>query len=364
MLAVGDAAFQQKCFDAVRAAQGARAGRSSSSPTTWARSSASATARCCSSAARCSRSATRTRSRAPTTSSTSAGVVDAAPTRRRATATARRRRSRTPGSRTTRASGSSTLAQGEHVHGLHRGRRSTSRSTTRSSPSTLRNEVAPHVFVDLARDWRHEPDRHFAAGETRDGARRASTTGSRRAATRSRPSVARAGTGATARPARGPRRAARARHARHRRRRRPAARARDRAPMTRQRRRGRHRRPSRRRRPPPLLEPHAGRSRSPTSSCASTARRSATCGRWSGRCALRRALLRLHRGRRASATASSTTPSTSCSRSIAVPRSSRRSTGDGAACAGRPREPAAQDALPAARDPALGRADARSSTSA
>ena len=50
VLAVGDAAFQQKCFDVFNGCA-TKAGRSCSSPTTWARCSASATARCCSSAA-------------------------------------------------------------------------------------------------------------------------------------------------------------------------------------------------------------------------------------------------------------------------------------------------------------------------
>ena len=50
VLAVGDAAFQQKCFDEFTRLQRGRARRCCSSRTTWARSSASATGRCCSSA--------------------------------------------------------------------------------------------------------------------------------------------------------------------------------------------------------------------------------------------------------------------------------------------------------------------------
>ena len=47
VLAVGDAAFQQKCFDEF--ARIREQGRTCcSSPTTWARCSASATGRCCS----------------------------------------------------------------------------------------------------------------------------------------------------------------------------------------------------------------------------------------------------------------------------------------------------------------------------
>ena len=67
VLAVGDAAFQQKCFDEFARIRD-RAARSCSSPTTWAPCSASATARCCSSTAASSSSATRSAS-APATSS-------------------------------------------------------------------------------------------------------------------------------------------------------------------------------------------------------------------------------------------------------------------------------------------------------
>ena len=62
VLAVGDAAFQQKCADVFHEIATPTA-RSSSSPTTWARSSSTATGRCCSTTATCRRSATRTRSR-------------------------------------------------------------------------------------------------------------------------------------------------------------------------------------------------------------------------------------------------------------------------------------------------------------
>ena len=72
VLAVGDAAFQQKCFDEFTRLHKRRGGRSCSSPTTWARSSASATGRCCSSTAAWSTSAIRPRSHASTTSTTSA----------------------------------------------------------------------------------------------------------------------------------------------------------------------------------------------------------------------------------------------------------------------------------------------------
>ena len=51
VLAVGDAAFQQKCYDVLHRTCAATGARSCSSRTTWTRSSASATARCCSSAA-------------------------------------------------------------------------------------------------------------------------------------------------------------------------------------------------------------------------------------------------------------------------------------------------------------------------
>ena len=46
VLAVGDAAFQQKCFDEFHRLQARKARRSCSSRTTWAASSASATERC------------------------------------------------------------------------------------------------------------------------------------------------------------------------------------------------------------------------------------------------------------------------------------------------------------------------------
>ena len=78
VLAVGDAAFQQKCFDEFTRLQ--RAG--THDPVRHARhgrrSSASATARCCSTAGAWSTSAIRRRSRASTTSSTSHRVRQAA----------------------------------------------------------------------------------------------------------------------------------------------------------------------------------------------------------------------------------------------------------------------------------------------
>ncbi len=54
VLAVGDAAFAQKCMDVFREKRDARARRSSSSPTTWRPSRRSATARCSSTTASCS----------------------------------------------------------------------------------------------------------------------------------------------------------------------------------------------------------------------------------------------------------------------------------------------------------------------
>ena len=110
----------------------------------------------------------------------------------------------------------------------------------------------------------------------------------------------------------------------------------------------------------PLLAPDAGRWRSPTSSCASTAPCSATRGRSRARS-------------RSSASSTSSSPrsstlgtsvknygATSCSRSCSSSSSARRSHRV-AHLPGRPREPAAQDALPAARDPALGGARPRCS---
>ena len=51
VLAVGDAAFAQKCMDVFHARRAARAARSCSSRTTWRRSRACATGRCCSTTA-------------------------------------------------------------------------------------------------------------------------------------------------------------------------------------------------------------------------------------------------------------------------------------------------------------------------
>ena len=73
VLAVGDASFQQKCFDVFNDLRD-RGRRSCSSLTTWARCSGSVTERCCSSAAiRCTW-ATRRRWRTAISSSTSVGI--------------------------------------------------------------------------------------------------------------------------------------------------------------------------------------------------------------------------------------------------------------------------------------------------
>ena len=88
VLAVGDAAFQQKCYDVLHR-RPARRPRSCSSRTTWTRSSASATARCCSSAARSWRSVHREMSRAAISSPTSRDprpTARTSPTWRRAAA--------------------------------------------------------------------------------------------------------------------------------------------------------------------------------------------------------------------------------------------------------------------------------------
>ena len=117
VLAVGDAAFQQKCFDEFARirdagkhdpARHARHGR---------RRSASATARCCSSAARSSRSATRTASPTATSSSTSSRARRRRAGRERrpsrsATATGAPRSSRR-GSRTRTASAPTRVPAGE-----------------------------------------------------------------------------------------------------------------------------------------------------------------------------------------------------------------------------------------------------------
>ncbi len=166
VLAVGDAAFQQKCFEQFE--QLKREGRTIVLVT----HDMTAVERFCDRAmlidrgTRAARSATRTRSRWPTTSSTSAG---SSRRRRRApraaTATRRRPRSRTPGSRTTPASGSRTLPQGEPCTIVHGRRASTRRWTSRSSPSTCATSRATSSS-STSTDWRGEPVGDFAAGET------------------------------------------------------------------------------------------------------------------------------------------------------------------------------------------------------
>jgi ABC-type polysaccharide/polyol phosphate transport system ATPase subunit len=116
VLAVGDAAFQQKCFDEFTRLR--EAARCCSSRTTWGPSSASATARCCSSAGASSTSASPRRSRASTTRSTSS-------------ASARRR----PRTRRTRRERTRTMSRRSSARGLNRRR-------ARSSPRSIRASSA------------------------------------------------------------------------------------------------------------------------------------------------------------------------------------------------------------------------------
>ena len=213
VLAVGDAAFQQKCFEQFERLK--REGRT----IVFVTHDMAAVERFCDRAMLIERGAGRARSASPHEIARAYNELNfgrLVARRRRATRPLRRprgrRRSRTPGSRTTTASASPTLAQGEPLRDLRRGRASTSRMDDPMFALSPAQRGAPHDLRDLDRLARRAGTGTFAAGRDRGRARRASTTGSRRAATRSRPSVARAGTGADAdRPARGPRRARRAR---------------------------------------------------------------------------------------------------------------------------------------------------------
>ena len=140
----------------------------------------------------------RTRSRAPTTSSTSAASSHDEPATTAATATSARPRSRTPGSRTRAASASPTLAAGRaarrcawrsRFHERDRGP-DLRRSTCATSRATRCSPRRP--------DWRDGTTGRFAAGDDGARARRASTTGSAPSRYTLTPSVARAGAGADA----------------------------------------------------------------------------------------------------------------------------------------------------------------------
>ena len=197
MLAVGDAAFQQKCFEQFE--QLKREGKTIVLVT----HDMSAVERFCHRAMLIERGdvleigdAARDRARA-TTSSTSAGSIARADARTAATATTPPPRSRTPGSRTTR---------GERIKDAGAGR----------SRCTMCMEVRFHAAVDdpifafnllneprhtvfaTSSDWRDGPSGHFAAGETASRSACASTTGSRRSATRSARRSRAPGTGADA----------------------------------------------------------------------------------------------------------------------------------------------------------------------
>ena len=199
VLAVGDAAFQQKCFEQFQRLKDE--GRTIVFVTHDMRP----VERFCDRAmliergdVLVARRAAR-RSRAPTTSSTSAGSCTTTTTTARATATRRRRRSPTRGSRTTAASGSTALRAGRAAARscmevrFHERRR---RARLRRSRCATRSG---HTVFATRTDMARRRDRRLRARATSvDRARRASTTGSRRAATRLTPSVARAGAGADA----------------------------------------------------------------------------------------------------------------------------------------------------------------------
>ena len=163
VLAVGDAAFQQKCFEEFermkRARQDDRArhARHVGGPALLPPRDADGARR------DARRSARRNGSRAATTSSTSARSCTRAG-RRRASATRPRPRSRRPGSRTTRGARSRTWR-----------RASTSRCAWRSRfhapledpifAFNLLNEPRHTVFATTS-EWSDGPSGRFAAGET------------------------------------------------------------------------------------------------------------------------------------------------------------------------------------------------------
>ena len=317
VLAVGDAAFQQKCFEQFHRAQGA-----TGKTIVFVTHDMSAVERFCDRAMLlergrdASRSASRARSRAPTTSSTSAAwSTRDAERRRRATATTRREIvdawfEDAGGERV------SESPQGEPLHDVHARSRfhgAIERPDLRASTCATRPATRLRDATDVRR--RAEPG-SFAAGERVDRAGRASTTGSRRAATRSR------------RRSRAPARGADALDLREdlaslvvhgtratRRRRRPPARARRGA--------RRERGTVERQRPRVLGARRRGASGSLTWTLAVTDWKLRFYGSVLGYvwtlarpfAVLRRHLLRLHRDRRARRRASRTTASTSCSRS-------------------------------------------------
>ena len=165
----------------VRPHEGARGGRSCSSPTTWARSSASATARCCSRRAACSRSASRTaiaRRYNELNFGRAACTTTPSGTARRPAAA---RDHRPAGSRTRPASASTRSRQGEPLPRLLRGRVPRDRSRTRSSRFTCATRLRHTVFVTHASGARG--DRRLRGRRARSRPSR-SRTGWRRAATR------------------------------------------------------------------------------------------------------------------------------------------------------------------------------------
>ena len=158
VLAVGDAAFQQKCFEQFE--QLKRDGKTIVLVT----HDMGAVERFCDRAMLIERgevrrrSASRTRSRAPTTSSTSAGSstsdAEGEPLRR----PRRGRDHATRGSRTTAASGSPTLAQGEPLHARAWRSRFHAPIDDPIFAFHLRNEPRHTVFA-TSTDWRGEPSR-------------------------------------------------------------------------------------------------------------------------------------------------------------------------------------------------------------
>ena len=141
-----------------------RARRSCSSPTTWARCSASATGRCCWSGARWSTSASRPRWRSATWRSTSAATVDGRGDRGSA-----RRRRRCPGGRGVgRERGRASAPRRSAKASASRCAcwwRSWSTSRTRRPSVHVHNEEQKAVLVAAHLSLEHEHSGRFPAGE-------------------------------------------------------------------------------------------------------------------------------------------------------------------------------------------------------
>ena len=191
VLAVGDAAFQQKCFDEFERDPRRAARPSCSSRTTWARSSASATARCCSSTAdivaigepervgnrylELNFSATRARADAEAAGDARPGEHERP-----------RRRAFGDGAPSSRTRGSRTPTGDARRRCCAAGERCDARACacafnedrhrTRVFAVTLQNEPAARPLVRCASTWRHEPTGTFARRRGASSSRVRSTT--------------------------------------------------------------------------------------------------------------------------------------------------------------------------------------------